>query len=266
MEYYLPQLQNKIIFYYEKYYQSCGLADYKKRARARLQEEELDSERMKYLQELLNITFREGQKHFIMGTGTGGLAIILFKEYKCDIYGIESCEKQFEIIQEKCREVGINPSNFKQEFGENLSFEDNQFDMVHCFTVLEHVQNVEKCVREMIRITKPGGIIYINTPNYKFPREGHYKITFPTFMPKIFGYLYLVVRGRPYQFLKSINFITERQLNKILSKQQGIYWFRIYKPFEREKGRLRYLFFNFLKFNLFIYPNQEIIIRKKEIF
>jgi len=260
---YSPNLQNKIISYYEKYYQSCGLTDYKKRAQARLGEEEIESKRIKYLQDILNLNFGEREKHFIFGAGTGGLAIVLFREYDCDIYGIEPCKEEFEIIQEKCNEVGIPQNNFKQEFGENLSFKSNQFDFVHCFTVLEHVRNIEKCIEEMIKIVKPGGYIYINTPNYKFPAERHYKILFPTFLPKVFGYFYLFLRRKPWRFLKSINFITEKQINKILSKQQGIYWFRIYKPFKKEKGKLRYLFLNFLRFNLFIYPNQEIIIKKK---
>jgi len=259
---YSLKLQNKITSYYEKYYRACGLPDYKERAQRRLREEETELKRMDYLQNLLNSNFEEGQKHFIFGAGTGGLAISLFKEYSCDVYGIEPCREEFKIIQEKCREVGINPKNFKQEFGEKLSYLDNQFDFLHCFTVLEHVRSIEKCIEEMIRITKPGGYIYINTSNYKFPYEGHYKIPFPTFLPKIFGYFYLLLRRKPWKFLKSINFITENQLNKVLVRQRGIYWFRIYKPFKKKRGGLRDLFYNFLKFNLFIYPNQEILIKK----
>ena len=225
------------------------MKDFKKRAQDRLREEELELSRMRRLQEVLNKKFERGQKHFILGAGTGGLAVVLTKEYGCDVCGIEPCKEQFEIIREKCRQAGINPKNFKQEFGENMSFEAEEFDFIHCFTVLEHVQNIEKCIQEMLRIAKPGGVIYINTPNYSFPLERHYKIFFPTFLPKVFGYLYLFLRRKPLKFLKSINFISESRLNKILARQPGIYWLRIYKPCK-------------LKFNSFIYPNQEIIIKK----
>ena len=258
---YSAELEQKIIAYYEKYYQSCGLSDYQARARQRLQEESIESERMKRLQEILGREFTKGEKHFIFGVGTGGLAIALFKEKKCDVYGIDPSQEELEIVKEKCLQVGINPDNFKSDFGENLSFPDAQFDFVHCFAVLEHVQDVKKCIGEMIRITKPGGLIYINTPNYKYPFERHYKIPFPTFLPKIFGYLYLFLLGRPFQFLRSVNFLGERQLNKILNQEKNIYWFRIYTPLLRDKG-LKYWPFNFIKFNFFIYPTQEIVIRK----
>ncbi len=259
---YSPELQNKIATYYEKYYQSCGLKDFKKRAQERLREEELELARMKSLQEVLNKKFERGQKHFIVGAGTGGLAVVLAREYGCDVYGIEPDKEQFEIIREKCRQAGVNPKNFKQEFGENISFSAEKFDFLHCFTVLEHVQKIEKCIQEMIRVTKPGGVIYINTPNYRFPLERHYKIFFPTFLPKPFGYFYLFLRGKPIKFLKSINFITQSQISKILARQEGIYWLRIYRPLERKKEGLKHLFLNFLKFHLFIYPNQEIVIKK----
>lgn len=258
---YSPQLQEKIIAYYEKYYQSCGLSDYRERAKQRLEEELLEPIRMRYLQEILNKRFIQGEKHFIFGAGTGGLAVSLFKEYGCDVYGIEPCPEEFAIIQGKCKEVGINPANFRKEFGEKLSFKENQFDLVHCFNVLEHVNDIKKCIEEMIRITKPGGYIYINNPNYSYPIERHYKIPFPTFLPKIFGYFYLMLLGKPYKFLKSINFVTEKGLNKILNEEKNIYWFRVYKPSERDRG-LKYFFLNFIRFNLFIYPKQEIIIKK----
>lgn len=258
---YSQNLKNKITAYYERYYHSCGLKDFKERALSRLNEEEMESIRMARLQGLLNKRFERGQKHFIFGAGTGGLAVILKKEFGCDIFGIEPCDDEFDIIKEKLLQAGIASDGFKKEFGEKLSFADNQFDFVHCFTVLEHVQNVEKCISEMIRITKPGGYIYINTPNYRYPTERHYKIIFPIFLPKPFGYLYLLLRRKPPGFLKSLNYITENKLNKILNKQKDIYWIRIYKPLKKQKG-LKGLFFSFFQIFGFVYPNQEIIIKK----
>lgn len=256
-------LQKRVIDYYENYYRTCGLADFKERAKARLREEEAESEKMKYLQQILNLAFNSSQKHFIFGAGTGGLAVVLAKEYGCQVFGVEPSEEEFEIIQEKCREAGLNPNNFKREFGENLSFSDNQFDLVHCFTVLEHVQNVKKCIQEMVRVTKPSGLIYINTPNYRFPIEKHYKIVFPTFLPKFFGKAYLALRGKSIAFIDSINFLTEKKINKILINQENIRWFRVYQPnFLSEKKGAKGFLLKILIKRLFIYPNQEIIIQK----
>lgn len=277
---YSPELQRKIVNYYAKYYRDlCGLPDWKMRVEKRLHEEEYEVKRIERLQSLLNKKFTSDpasakasssakasadrstgkQKHFIFGAGTGGLGITLSREYGCDVYGIEPDKEQFDIIQEKCRVTGINPKNFKCEFGEKLSFDNDQFDVVHCFTVIEHVEDVEKCIQETIRIVKPGGFIYINTPNYIYPYEGHYKIIFPTFLPKVFGYLYLMMLGKPWRFLKTINFVTERSLNKILNRQKNIEWMRVYKPLEKKKQSF---LFDFIKHKMFIYPDQEIIIKK----
>jgi len=260
---YSQELQNKIISYYKNYYKSCGLKDFKQRAENRLNEENTETQRIIDLENILNKKFIPNQKHFDFGAGTGGRAVALAKQYNVNVYGIEPCKQEFEILQQKCREAGINKDNFKQEYGEQLSFQSNEFDFVHCFTVLEHVSNIEKCVGEMLRITKPGGFIYINTPNYRFPEERHYKIVFPTFLGKTLGYLYLLLRRKPLGFLKSINFITEKGLNKILNKQNNIHWQRVYRPLEKSKGSFSFLL-NFFKFKLFIYPNQEIIIKKYE--
>lgn len=243
---YSNNLQNKITAYYERYYKDCGLKDFKDRARARLIEEQGESEKMKKLQETLRLSFGPNQKHFIFGAGTGGLAVVLAKEYNCQVFGIEPDTQEFEIIQQKLKELSLPADNFKKEFGEKLSFFNNQFDIVHCFTVLEHVKNVKQCLEEMVRIARPGGLIYINTPNYSYPAERHYKIIYPTFLPKFLGKIYLVLRGKPTKFIESINFLTEKKLNKILFSIPAIIFYRVYRP-----GK----FFG-------PYPNQEIIIQK----
>jgi len=257
---YSENLKKKILNYYRDYYKSCGLDNFEEKSKKRLFEEDLERKRIERLTEILSLNFK-GQKHFIFGAGTGGLAVVLHQNFFCEVAGIEPQSKALDIIREKVKEKGINPDNFKKEFGENLSFQSGQFDFVHCFTVLEHVNNVEKSIKEMIRITKPGGHIYINTPNYKYPQERHYKIFFPTFLPKIFGILWLLLNRKPTKFLKTINFITEKRLNKVLNNNGNIYWLRIYKPLLKEKG-LKGKVFNFFKFNLGVYPTQEIIIKK----
>lgn len=48
--------------------------------------------------------------------------------------------------------------------GENLPFKSASFDAVFSFLVLEHVRNPFECAREMLRVVKPGGIIYAIAP------------------------------------------------------------------------------------------------------
>lgn len=253
-------LEEKLIKYYTKYYRDdCSLSDYKERTGWRLHEETVELGRMQRIEKTLELDLKK-KKHFIVGAGTGGLAIVLYQEFQSEVYGIEPSPEELEIIQLKCQEAGINPQNFKAEHGEKLSAPDNSFDFVHCITVLEHVQNVNQCINEMIRVVKPGGKIYINTPNYAYSYEGHYKTHLPTFSKTLSG-LILRLSGRSDKFLKTINFLTAQDLDKVLFKKSNIAWQRIYEPLSKSGGNVGW-WLNYLKFKRGIYPTQEIIITK----
>jgi SAM-dependent methyltransferase len=45
-------------------------------------------------------------------------------------------------------------------------FEDNSFDMVVAEHVIEHLDNVIGVTEELHRITKPGGVLYIEVPHF----------------------------------------------------------------------------------------------------
>lgn len=48
-----------------------------------------------------------------------------------------------------------------------LPFEDNSFDSIVSFQVIEHIKDDNKYLQEINRILKPGGKAYISTPNIK---------------------------------------------------------------------------------------------------
>ena len=49
-----------------------------------------------------------------------------------------------------------------------LPFEDNQYDLVTAFDVIEHVEDHRKAVEELWRVCKPGGHIAITVPAFQF--------------------------------------------------------------------------------------------------
>lgn len=263
---YSNALNHKILEYYRAYYQSCGLANSERLAEARLVEETREELRLVWLQTAIGFAFRSGQKHCDIGSGTGGTVIVLYSRYQCDVYGIEPNDTAFDILKDKCNQHGIDANNFRNESAEHISFPDSFFDVVHCSTVLEHVQDVKKSISEMIRICKPGGLVYVNTPNYLFPREGHYKVVAPTFFGKGLTKIWLALLGRPTAFLQDINFLTPRVLNRMLSKH-SVTWSRVYTPYQSSVdvrnifGRIEDKLFQCARW-IGIYPNQDIIIRK----
>ncbi len=46
----------------------------------------------------------------------------------------------------------------------NIDIEDNSFDLIICYHVLEHIQNDEKAMSELFRILNRGGLCFIQTP------------------------------------------------------------------------------------------------------
>ena len=52
--------------------------------------------------------------------------------------------------------------------GEGLPFAEGRFDLVFSFNVLDHVQSPERFVRELIRVTRPGGKVIVGV--YTHPR------------------------------------------------------------------------------------------------
>jgi SAM-dependent methyltransferase len=51
--------------------------------------------------------------------------------------------------------------------GDGLPFADGAFDLTCCTEVLEHVADFEGTVAELQRVTRPGGLLLISTPNYR---------------------------------------------------------------------------------------------------
>lgn len=68
----------------------------------------------------------------------------------------------------------LKNQKFYNADGENLPFENNEFDYVICNQVLEHVENPEAFLNEQMRVSKRG---YLEVPSligeYLFPKKSH---------------------------------------------------------------------------------------------
>lgn len=54
-------------------------------------------------------------------------------------------------------------------------FNDNYFDLVYSVATMEHIQNIESAFMEMIRVLKPGGLLYCVAAPLWYSRYGHHK-------------------------------------------------------------------------------------------
>lgn len=142
-----------------------------------------------------------------------------------NVYGIEPEEWKLHYINIKIDEMHY-PQEWKNRFirgiGEGLPFDDESFDFISSFQTLEHVQNVEKCLDEMVRVLKHGGKIKIQCPDYNSFYEPHYLLPFLPKMNKNLASLYLKLLRRPTTGLNSLNWTTSNLIIEMLSKHKSI--------------------------------------------
>jgi ubiquinone/menaquinone biosynthesis C-methylase UbiE len=101
-------------------------------------------------------------------------------------------------------------------WGEALPFPAVHFDLVTTYQTLEHVRDVRQCLGEMLRVLKPGGILYVRAPDYSGFFEPHYGLPFLPKMNKAIASFYLQLLGRPLAALRELNWITEKQIVSLL--------------------------------------------------
>jgi len=56
--------------------------------------------------------------------------------------------------------------SYTQADAQAMPFEDNSFDIVVSCETIEHVPDPRAALREMYRVARPGGALYLTTPNY----------------------------------------------------------------------------------------------------
>jgi SAM-dependent methyltransferase len=74
---------------------------------------------------------------------------------------------------ERAAEAGINSDEIINAAGEAIPLPSATFDLILSHEVIEHVQDDQAAIREMIRVLKPGGRAVIFCPNRGYPFETH---------------------------------------------------------------------------------------------
>lgn len=69
--------------------------------------------------------------------------------------------------------LGLDITDVNFEF-DKLPFENNSIDIIVSLAVIEHIENPDNFLSEIFRILKPGGIVYISTPNWYYSYKEFY--------------------------------------------------------------------------------------------
>lgn len=149
------------------------------------------------------------------GCGCASILETLWQKDK-NLYGIDL--SPFAIQMAKKRLLNKKKIKLSVMTIEKLKFESGAFDLVYAITVLEHLANPEKAIKEMIRVTKNGGYLILSSPNFGSP-------FYPPFNQSL----------KSFSFLFRMSKILLKSHFYLLIKPKGLSWTHVYPRFLKEK-------------------------------
>lgn len=106
----------------------------------------------------------EGKKVVDVGCG-GGILAESISQSGADTTGIDLSEKALKVAELHALEVGANLT-YRSISAEDLANEQaEQYDVVTCMEMLEHVPDPASVVRACAKLCKPGGTLFFSTLN-----------------------------------------------------------------------------------------------------
>lgn len=181
--------------------------------------------------------------------GSGRLSFFLAQN-NFQVMGLDICPQAIETAAQKAKELRLKNLKFLVGDATALPFEDNTFDVTLCprysINAIPLYEKRLTTISEMVRVTKPGGLVYIESFNYFYlGRKGSlfisnlvrdFKRLFNWYICRLFNRAYLdllpgditykadKVLGAPEGYAHLVNFFELRRLLKDLKslKVKGV--------------------------------------------
>ena len=108
-----------------------------------------------------------GMRLLDVGCGPGSITIDLARLVAPgEVIGIDPVEAPLVEARDAASAAGLANVSFRVADGMALPFEDGTFDVVHAHQVLQHVPDPVGMLREMGRVTRPGGVVAARDSDY----------------------------------------------------------------------------------------------------
>jgi SAM-dependent methyltransferase len=123
-----------------------------------------------------------------VGTGNGVLPAAVMAAGAERAIGLDTEDRRID---------GARCLPFVRARAQEIPFADGAFDGVLSSNVLEHTGDVDLSIRELLRVCKPGGVVYLSWTNWYSPMGGHEWSPFHYLGPRLGPEAYRLVRGKP---------------------------------------------------------------------
>ena len=94
------------------------------------------------------------------GCGVGWGSELIVEAGAAEVVGVDNSAEALTA----CRARGVAATFVQADLGD-LPFADDTFDVVVCFEALEHTQDTNRTLDELVRVLRPAGILFVSSPN-----------------------------------------------------------------------------------------------------
>lgn len=110
--------------------------------------------------------FTRWRKKDVLEIGVGaGTDFTQFVRAGARAHGVDLTEESIANVRARLHTENLEAAELRVCNAEQLPYEDGTFDLVYSWGVVHHVENVERVLDEIYRVTKPGGSIKIMVYN-----------------------------------------------------------------------------------------------------
>jgi len=142
-----------------------------------------------------------------VGCGSGNILVESSKKAKI-AYGADISSKALKFVIKRAKKEGIKNLKLIKIKGNKFPFKNSFFDKIIATELIEHLENPSALLKECYRVLKPGGLIFITTPNYK---------SFWPVLEGITDLLHLTPKMRDEQHITKLN---SRKMQHILQENR----------------------------------------------
>jgi ubiquinone/menaquinone biosynthesis C-methylase UbiE len=140
-----------------------------------------------------------GKKVLEIGVGAG-TDFVQWVRAGAHAYGIDLTSEAIENTRHRLMIEGLRPYDLQVADAENIPYPDNSFDLVYSWGVIHHSPDTQRCLEEIVRVTKPGGTVKLMI-YHRYSLFALYRYLLAAFF-----------KGKPFRSLSHVLFYDQESL------------------------------------------------------